>query len=1071
MSAIVSALFALFPGFILTYFLDSKERSIAAQICDAIVLSLLIESAVAWLPGGTIMPFGLWLMISLGLSAVGFALFAHRIISRRVVLLPGSRQMLVLRAVALGAIAFYGVILLVRPNIDWDAITYYLPVSLDFTLSGHFGTYLSNAVTTANGAPNVQPPIMPVLYALAIGVAQIFHSTADFAIRLFALVFIAGTWLSVRRLASAFLPPVLAESAGLLYLLLPATVSAASAVPLLLDLGFTFLCTALIAEVVHLSDLDTKSWIRIGCIASAIVLFKVNGLPFVALTCASVVLTRLPAFLSRILAAGMVIGMVLLTAHFHFFDKVATPSLAISIGVVAALMIYCAGPHGKAWSGSRSATIGAIAALVPGALHLVTMTLIVGSPAAYYIPQLAKVSTAHWHEALALLNSAQLYVSSTQPGLPEHFGPGLLFWWGFSPLLALFGLAAIVLSGRNRESIAQLAMVCLLFAAAFLTIFRLDDFRHLLPVTPLIPVLALYAVYRLNSEERWARWVTLLAVAAVPFFWIGQQSFFTVPLGMLTALHWDQWNALSFTAFVNIALYVAAFVLIGISAPNSRSLTAAAAVAAGLALFCMIGLQRLDLAIVLLVLSVLLVVQRERNLRYATVVVLVTLAVFFEPVLITAASPGFSAQASQVSAAEDGGYLNVLWPALNNWNARLLLTFKSYGITWFSMGHARRIELTDASDLGRIEPVLRQKDPRTIIQTLGIDGTLLPSPNGSQWSSFESLRKNGQLRGLTSLSDPLLTLGVVSDNWTYRSLFPITQPETLSAKLELVSARGKIGISDQPLLPSRGWTQMQLSSPALGSSHTQATIYASIFAADTPESDRLVRIPGPFGKIDLQMLFRQLRAKNDDLIDLRAVVFSSDATPVASFRTEGLEIQRAARGFTLLRGAPMILHAEDGLVDSISALDAHGHSLRYFPAPAAGDFEPGAMRLSFDLRSDPLCPAGTPIELGIVGNLIDGPQSITLIRTLRGNSGGRVSLLLPLSLPKPTHGTETFVLKTITARGITPACALSETIVPEAFSVTTNSTGTSTLDVTPAVPFHVQSIRVGGSINLARDAH
>src|SRR5581483_46364 len=96
------------------------------------------------------------------------------------------------------------------------------------------------------------------------------------------------------------------------------------------------------------------------------------------------------------------------------------------------------------------------------------------------------------------------YISAIRPGLPEHFGLGLLFWWGLAPatnLLAAFGLIRAI---RTRSPIVPIGIAALIYEFAWLTIFRLDDFRHLMPIAPVVAVLATYSLQRLAREREGA---------------------------------------------------------------------------------------------------------------------------------------------------------------------------------------------------------------------------------------------------------------------------------------------------------------------------------------------------------------------------------------------------------------------------------------------------------------------------------------------------------------------------------------------------------------------------------------
>lgn len=1073
MIAVLSALLAVFPGSIIVTLLDARSRSIGARVSDAIVWSLLLLSVAAWMPGGANIPFTLWVWFALGAAALGAGSAVWTAFTEKPSLHTGNLAVSLLRLLSYGAIACFAVMLMTRAIVDWDAITYYLPPALDFVLSGHVAAYLSPYVTTAAHAPNTQPPIMPILYALAIGVASIFHGKADESIRLFALVFIVGTWLSARRIAGHYLPPVLKEGAGVLYLLLPATIAAVASNSLYLDLGFTFLTTALIAEIVCLKQNDRFSWLRLAAIASAIVLFKINGLPFVALVTLAVAIARMPVIWSRFAAALTALAMVVISAHFGFFEGVGTPSLWISIAVVSALLIYCAQPCVAPIRINTTTAILGLVGLIPAILHVVKMTEIVGSPAGYYVPQLTRVSTPHWHQALSILNKVPLYAASAQPGLPEHFGPGLLLWWGFAPVVALCALIGLLLAGYKRHPILQIASTVLLFALAFLTVFRLDDFRHLLPVTPLITVLAMYAVYQVVPAERRIHSILVLVASAVPFCWVAQQRFFAVPLSLLTPLGWDQWHALSLGAFVNIAIYCLAILLFGsatiilrpVDPRNARPIErwatsyAATAICSVVAILCIVFLHAVGAAVLVAAAGAALAYPKLRRRGLTLVAAALLLGSVFLPLVSTALTPGFRAQASQVSNDEDGGYLAVLLPALHEWDARLLLTYKSYGITWFSVGHARRIDLTDASDLGRIEDVLDRRDPARAIKLLGIDGTIFPTRNGPEWPAFQDLLATGHLAAIPSLNDPLLSEQISNENWSYRRLFPLTQPAHLKGDLQILSERAHASISDQDISPSHGWNAIAVDSRDFRSPDVRVSIQATVLTPDGNERLTQTELPAPGGKIFLRDVRNGLNARQDALIDMRCIAFSIPRKNLtASFRSEGLEIRQNANSFDLVRGAPMILHAEYGLVESISSVDIRGDKLHYFPAPTEGKFDGGPFRLMFQLRSNDFCPAGSRLGITLSGTLITRDKKAPFSTTFGAFTEAHATLDVSARIPRPSGTSADFVFGNIMVQGVRNDCRVAETIEPESFSVRISSNGSAAIDVVPALPFHVRSV-------------
>lgn len=718
LSAVCALLLAVLPGFPFAFFLTKDKLQYDVILRRAIVFSLVFIGAIGWLPFGDRIPLMWWLalMLVFCIAALpGVVITVRAAAAPRFV--PGSR---IPNIAGLIALVLLAAIQLVHPIVDWDAINYYLVGAMDTVANGHYTSYFSHFVEITPGSPNTLPPALPTLYALAIKVGRLLGTSADASLRLIPVAYIAGIWLATRRLASVFMARPWAETAALLSIIMPGMLAVIIGVPLLLDLAFTFLALQFVVEAL---SLGSDSAFAVGLTAGALAIEKIDGLPYVALASITLLLPRFSPNARLLLSAAAAILLPAAALRLHMLDKAPVPVTFAAIITCALVFVVASArsPMNDRRPGFRYAILAAIGFL-PGALQALKLTLLTGSPAAYYLPSLATHQSALWHRAVQMIAEARIYAPTIQPGLPENFGFGLLFWWGFAPPMMLGALWGVYKGVREKEPVLWLVAIVAIVELAFLTIFGLDDFRHLLPVLPLISILAIYGFSRIPANATGATlFLCISYFASIPFAWVAQQRFFSPPMNVLQTLQIDQWHSLASRALITISIYLAILSCGGVLIIRlfkteertewrwSRAILATAAVLCGLA--------------------------------------------WFEPVIATALNPGFAAQQRMVIAQQDGGYIPALQSVIERHDGNVVLTYGSFGTTWFSNATLRHAELTDASDLETIIPCMRQKQ-MACISALGVHSAILPAPGTAGYQALQRLLAATQLEEIEQLYSP-----------------------------------------------------------------------------------------------------------------------------------------------------------------------------------------------------------------------------------------------------------------------------------------------------------------------------
>lgn len=965
MSTWIALLFVIFPGALVANWTTPRTGDGKSFLCESIVWSLLLGSVYAWVPGGFAIPLSLWTGLLLILTVAGLVIAIRRTFAAHGAHFRANVSWDTVPVVALFLV--YAFILLGRAVIDWDAITYYFTVALEFVFSGHATATLFPFVSTVPGAPNLQPPVMPAVYANAFELARWFQEAPENAVRLTPIAFLIGGYFATRRLAEHYLHKNGARLAALLWLALPATIHGVSFFPLYLDLGITFLCTLFISELVRDNDDSWHHYFRLGVIASTVALFKVNGFALLVLATIAMAIVRANVKIGRV-SAIIVLALILgFTAAVGLLSPRYPLELVIGVMACSAVFYAAAAASNARTSFTLTALLACAAGFAPGILRAIQLTITVGSPAGYYIPALVHNTPTAWKQAVALLSHADIYASFLEPGLPGNYAPGLLLWWGFSPVIGLLAGTACVLAIRRKQQISELAAIAALFDLAYLTVFQYGGMRDLLPVVPLISILAAYTICAFGTstaDRRLLMLFTLLSI--VPFAWNGQEFIFGDALAVAKVLGWNAWQAFSTRSLLTETLFGGIILA-------SAWLVSSYALRFPVVPSLIKRLQRSLHAQVTLV----------QPARASWLIAGIICLLFFIPLWLLALRPGIAKQRDILMNSEDFGYLPVLVRALADHDVRRLLTYKAYGTTWFSGGRVGRIDIADGTDLAYYSREFAKTSPSEIIGGMDVQGSILPAPQTTEHTVLERVLSTFHYDDVSSLDDPLIGHASGNANWRYTKFYhgttqaisasddPMLYAETVDGEHESISDSDRIIQGEA----SAGKTLVVEGLPSEWNGHYATVSTLAIPADDDPFAEELhsnikqevrngiLRIS--FDRWVNGLVSTQSVGKRSDLRMLEIRISVNPASGVLDFRSGGFDIASRPKSWTI-SGLPFVLHPEWNVVKEISIVeDGQREPVQLFPLRTKGFSQAAARVLRIQFRPSPVCrqPNNTRVAL------------------------------------------------------------------------------------------------------------
>lgn len=1042
-AAAVAASFLVLPGYALVAFVK-RPVSAWARLLDAIVWSIFLTSAIFWLWPLHALRLDTWFFVCLGMSALGLAIAIGgallRLVRRQIGFPKTERLALLIAIVAVSA--FILVNLIVRPSIDWDAVNYYFFVAIGFSNANHVGMTLPTSIIITPNTPNGITPLMPTIYALAIEGAAFFRETTEAAVHLIPFVFFVGTLVATRQLASRFMTSVAADAAALFVAVMPAMINYYVGNPLYVD-GLTVFLLAALANELYRFGSDWLQGPRIGALLTLIILSKANGFVLIAFVAVVVVAGALKQQRGRILAAIFALGLIAVAAILHEYDTVSSVGLWIAIPLTLFGCIAFVTPMQIQLRGAWRELLWIAIFTVPGAFYMYALSKASGSPAGFFVPSLIHVATPNYQWALKALSLGALYSTASQPGLPQNYAPGLLLWWGFSPFINVLAIVGAVFAYRQMPRVRPIVLLILFFYVGFLTIFNLTSFRHLLPVLPFLAVLAAFGLSRLlHGRAEYIAWSTLAVVTlSVPFAWTAQLGMYLPPLPWLSALSLDPYHALSNRAMLWTFLFVVSICAGAIVLRKFARLTSMAprwadlvAIGAFVASACFILYADIPLAIAACVVGLFAssVVSKRWDVVNANAArwalpaaAIVTAGIVFEPLIAAAISPGLAAQSAAVKNNEDLAYVPALQTAMAMGSGQgSILTYQGYGVSWYSSGRYRRIDLTDAFDLGAM---------RTAVQTLSAErflhglasydafAAILPAPGTRKYESYSRMRAAANLPGLYALDDPLLApIEYRSDAWAVHHILDVSTSFDSRARVSAVTSHGAVnaifvripGSSTQDDATIAVRASILDAGKAAIANFTYVVPNAKAGSDEIRVHDLIANALRNSG-IESEAAYLRI-----DAVEYKA---SGNDAKVFDWRSPHFILARHGARWTILgSNMPFYLHPEIAPVAYIQLRGADlrkADALTLYPGAVKGDAQTLADILTVGLRFSSRCPKGSLMQ-------VDADVSGHALHQ-RGHAGEVVTFAMNKFFGVPSDGTNAIV-SSVTVRGLQKNCAVSE---------------------------------------------
>jgi len=1050
----------MLPGLSLALWLR-KEPTPYTLVTDAILWSVLLDTAIFWMPPLQRIPLNTWFWLMVAMSCVGLISLATRLkLVQKSPPKPGRLAQAALGVTTFLLFAFYIVIAIVRPNVEWDAVNYYLFVAVGFAKVNHVAYILPASLTLASNAPMSLPPIVPVLYALAISLASVLHVTADQTVRFLPLVFMLGTWAATRRLAATMLSPFYANVAALLFLTLPALTWYMTENPLYLDLAVACFLSIGLADFVT-GDQTFSNGLRVGAACMLLLLTKVTGLPILCLAVFGILLFHIGgirakalfvALLALLLTAGSKLGFVSMPLSFWNIN-----ALTMAFMVV----LYAIPRRGEPWRFSREFISAVVICLIPAVIAIVKTSQLVGSPVAFYLPDWTHIRSPNWEWAWKTIRDLHVFDTSEPPGLQLNAGLGLLLWWGFAPLTNILCIVGIVVALQRQLPLRLAVALLALYVLAWLTIFHSNEFhnafqfREFTEFLFIEPIFAAYVLYLIFREDKaWASvCVSLVLLLTAPFAWVGQETFFKTPDNVLARFGLTQWLGLSSATLANILVFlILAGVLVAFirwSASQRRPLT-----------------------------------PREKKVQIiiSGVVAACAVVLIFEPVVATGISPGFSAQYATVRDNEIYGYLPALDRAIGTNRGSSVLTFVGYGVTWFSLGRYRWVDLTDALALGLLKPVLEDSSAVRLIGSLtrlGIATAILPVPGTPFGDAYPRLRDDHRLRGLSLFEDPLIVRTEKLNWWYLDSLYDTTDAEDGATRVFAKTKSGGEEDLTKPWFDRSPFTSLTIVGGANVETNPQVTISGVVHFVYSVQSDRpftlaitqgdpanlTLRWNGLLARIcdNIQRSPSEINSIQIKSIELR-YIGSAGSQRTVNWRASDFRI---TPGGVILRSdvSVFVTHPELAPVAVVNVGRLDSHPAQLYPVLASGE-GPSTLQLSLFLRTSPLCQAGEAMVVTFTGTTKTKSRAHWMLRAWKRQLVGRAGSYVIGSIPAPADSAALrggaplqISVRRVSVRGVRPTCAISEELDSDALVLSNTERVWQFLGGSRALALHSLDVR------------
>lgn len=1102
-SAALVALVCFAVGLLPALFLR-RTHTAWTIITDSLLWSSLICSAIFWIPWLHVVRFDSWVWGLITVASLGIA--ASLIRSRHVLWRFWLRSYRTpsaagFTAATVAAIVLYAVIGLVRANGDWDGLNYYLFSALSFQSINHVSATLPNTVVLGKHIPMVIPPLLPILYSIAVSIASISHGTADNAIRFVPFLFLVGTCSATMRLSRRLSTSIDPLIPAIMLLTLPVMIYYMVAQALSVDIALTFFMVVLLVESIEF-DGTFGSAARIGTCISLSVLCKVTGPLMICFILAPIVLLFARRRIAQTTSLAIAVMFVATSLALHLVN----PDIARlwwPVVIVLSVALVLATPDANVMTIRRpslSAVLVMAAFSVPAVAYVIQITAVTGSPTSFYLPSLAHIDAPNWQWAFNAIRRANIYDSHTPPGLPGNYGIALVLWWGLGPLLNIAAIAGSYLVIRSKSTFAVVLYPAIMFDLAYMTIFEMGDLRRLLPTAPLIAILASYFLMRCFSKHASLVGPAMLLFAplVLPFAWTAQMLFFNGPDQYLTSISLDQWSALSPPAILRSAiLCVAGSVLFAVVVMHQSSVAALIKLLRKLPVrvFCLAGAIGFAAASILTVLiptfygtSIALIIVActfatlywfaphcSQSIVKVGLVVLsiIPIGALFMPLLYTSIVPGYSSWKDQVERHEYYGYVPAIRSIAANQNGGSILTFLHYGITWFTLAHFRHVEIADAFDLSLLKNELQHRDPTKLLEALrriGATTAILPAPDSYVRVLYQSLENAAGLKGLDALDDPLLGRGERSGDWNAVRFFKTSSRVLRQPPLMGINARGtKVQLDGALLKKGTRLNAFDFSSiyfttaPMINVTFVTYPNRAAYDRNDGVPVDDRVRLNSR-GSQRLYWISRLLNVRKHGKVVKKKTfavkIFSISLTASAAeqiaagrniaWRSQDLVLFPTPTAFTTANTSHVFTQPELSSVDVVE-LTSKQHEyggLRVYPGDVVqmgsvklkdSSLPHGSPVLRVGLRESDMCPAGRKISLLLKGRITGANNSHPRIAFLRTSGHAGDDARFDLSKAFRTPQDVALQIERISSRGQDKSCAISSTVESSHLRIVRNS--------------------------------
>jgi len=1032
--AALAACCIILPGFLIS--IPLRRSHLCGSLLLTALFGLLIASLPVWLPPARFLSVQSWTVILFYLSAASALVLlfsAFNWLGQNAWTVYIKRQRfkvsLIFSLPWIFLACGYISILVTRPIFEWDAVSYYLPAAQNYVELNHFSNTFSQAFNIGNQVPVDAPPLIPWLYALGIEIGAILHQPADRAIRLIPFIFLLIFWLATNEIAHAILPRKFAKYASLLTAALPLLILNVVAQAFYLDIPIAACFVALIAAIT--SKQRSATPIVVGAWALLTVLTKITGLPLVMLLICCFAAYSLGGIKGR-LAILMSIGFLILASAklmvlLNFEGMMQWILLAF-----ATVALWCAIPER---TGTTKLDVRAycLAALVffPGGWYLVERAKTFGGLPEYYL-LLAGAHSPNFYWAQTLIQESGLLDTYVPPDIRQHLGVGVLLWWGFSPVVMLFACLGALLAIKHKSRARFFIVASIMLIVLWITMFHSRDYRHILPILAFESVFALYAVQKLFVRVRATANFVIVCLfwITMPLTWIAQQKIYASPISPELFNQDAAWTS-KILVVTFVGTIACSMLLFSLSFAKHRPFVSARApfmdkswvllfwIAAAFAVASVL-LSRSTTAIIatnvtlvsLFAAGALTLLRRKHRGFWILSSLCATIICSFEPLIATGTSVHFSDNSKQITDREFIGYIPALRKATVQ-RGNSILSFLTYGVSWFSEAKVRPINLLNPVDLAHLRSLLSSGDVTKLVlamNQLGVRSAIFPAAGKNFYyrGFYDFLNKAG-LKSVQGLSDPLFSSVYGINGWEVLALEPnsgLTAPCGLALQisrdnaaprslehsngLNITVPRPVIQIALRKCVESSRAATIEILYK-VGEERNELRRYSQHFTFPVRSSQHIIRVLLAkllSGNASATMLIKSIRLSITDKYARVSFV---------NWRSPHFTVTYAASSRqSTLSGDVFVYRPEHALISYVSFENEKGDGLselRLYPRPLTTfGYLNGTLTLYSKIvtRESFDCPLHAPLSITLKATVLASDKTLSVQKSIRSEVGNTV---------------------------------------------------------------------------------